>query len=214
MKDAVILLAGGRSTRMGQPKGLFEFQGVTWLSQQLQMLAAAGIQNVCLVLGFHYHEYLAALPYLKHSVTSPQEIFGLRLLTIYNTQHHLGPFSSLRAGWQTIASQAQAGFFVMPIDVPCPSKVIWAALSSDNYEDVQVAVPVCQGKGGHPIWVKKQFGMHLQSIELDASSARLDVQIQLLPRKQVRRVIVEDERVNLNLNRPEDWQGLKHLLKE
>ncbi|MEW6184396.1 MAG: NTP transferase domain-containing protein, partial [Thermodesulfobacteriota bacterium] len=92
----LILLAAGRSSRMGTPKGLLDFQGRPWLVVQLQRFKAAGGRRAIIVLGFHYEHYREHLPWLEEAGDCPVRQFGLEISVVLNTAPEEGQFSSLQ----------------------------------------------------------------------------------------------------------------------
>ncbi len=110
----VVVLAAGRSSRMGEPKGLVTFRGRPWLLTQLDAIASVGGRAV-IVLGADRERYLQALPDL------PQ-----RARLAFNDDPDRGPFSSLQCG--LAAATPDAAVFVLPVDVPAASGGVWGAL--------------------------------------------------------------------------------------
>jgi molybdopterin-guanine dinucleotide biosynthesis protein A len=108
----VVVLAAGRSSRMGEPKGLWAIGGKPWLEHQLDAIDALGAGAV-LVLGFDRQRYLEALPELED-----------RASVVVNRAPERGPFSSLQCGLRVSGSPA----FVLPVDVPVPVPAVWQAL--------------------------------------------------------------------------------------
>jgi molybdenum cofactor cytidylyltransferase len=198
--DAV-LLAAGRSSRMGEPKGLVVVRGRRWVEHQIDAALAAGCGRVVVVLGHDRAEYERALPEL-----------GRRADVVVNPDPDRGPFSSLQAGLGQIAPLHAA--FVLPVDVPAASPDVWAALAQEMTGGVQAVVPVLQGRGGHPVLLAPQFVAALLG---RPATSRLDAELRaLIPAlvtpgttpRLVRRE-VHDPRILLNLNAPEDWRKLE-----
>ena len=190
------MLAAGRSSRMGEPKGLVAFQGRPWLLAQLDALALAG-QRAVVVLGADRARYLQLLPDLPARAT-----------LAYNDDPDRGPFSSLQCG---LAARCPGSpVFVLPVDVPAAAPEVWAAL----YQALQAparepglgpdaAVPELEGRGGHPVLLAASAAQRLAG---RPSGSRLDAELALL---RVARVAVHDPRVRLNLNAPLDWGKLQ-----
>ena len=63
MSVAAIILAGGASRRLGQPKQLLEYRGETLLERAIHLANAAGAAPVLVVLGAHFEVILAAIPF-------------------------------------------------------------------------------------------------------------------------------------------------------
>ena len=57
-----VLLAGGKSERMGTDKGLLKFQENYWILEQLNRISESTIQEVYIGLGFHSQNYFNTIP--------------------------------------------------------------------------------------------------------------------------------------------------------
>jgi len=194
----VVLLAAGRSSRMGEPKGLVVVDGRPWLSCQLD---AVRDRPVVLVLGYDAERYLAALPGLPRA--------GVVLAV--NQAPERGPFSSLQTGLGCVTPGAAA--FVLPIDVPAASAEVWSALERTLASDpaLEAAVPAygqgTEAGGGHPVLLAPAFVAALVDRPVES---RLDHELAASSAAgRVARVAVADPRVRLNLNAPEDWVKLR-----
>jgi molybdenum cofactor cytidylyltransferase len=188
----VVVLAAGRSSRMGEPKGLVSFCGRPWILAQLDAVERAG-GRVVLVLGADRERYLQALPDLAQ-----------RVRLTFNDDPDRGPFSSLQCGLSVVAaSGADALAFVLPVDVPAAYPAVWGALRA-ALGGADAAIPELDGRGGHPVLLSPATVAHLLA---RPAGSRLDVELAALPR--VLRVPVSDPRVRLNLNAPQDWGKLE-----
>jgi molybdenum cofactor cytidylyltransferase len=188
----VIVLAAGRSSRMGEPKGLVPFRGRPWLLSQLDAIERAG-GRVVLVLGADRELYRGALPDLDR-----------RARVVFNDDPDRGPFSSLQCGLAAVPPDAPV--FVLPVDVPAASPAVWGALRealTGKGEGAGAAVPEYEGRGGHPVLLAPATAANLR---LRPATSRLDAELTALP--LVIRVPVKDPAVRLNLNAPQDWGKL------
>lgn len=205
----IIILAGGASARMGQPKGLVLFSGRPWLEIQLRRLQKAGFNQIFIVLGFHADEYFRLSPWRLVQ----QQYVDLNILITVNPKPDLGSFSSLQFGVQNIKNEVD-GVFVLPVDVPTPEPVVFQEIlnhlqKQDLKKDVDVLVPTFQGKRGHPVWISNVLIKRIVQINPRLSSARLDYIIRDLPMNRIFQVEVQDSSVILNLNTPEDFFKIK-----
>ena len=207
----VVLLAAGRSSRMGTPKGLVAVNGRAWIEHQLDAIRAAGqagVGGVIVVLGFDSERYVEAVPQLVR-----------RAVVTVNVAPHHGPFSSLQVGLARVPTGPPA--YVLPIDVPAPSPAVWRALSlalaaepgeageeagADREGSAAAAVPVLAGSsaGGHPVLLSAALIARVRAL---APTSRLDHVLREHD-VQVSRVVVDDVRVRMNLNAPGDWARL------
>jgi molybdenum cofactor cytidylyltransferase len=192
LPSEVIVLAAGRSSRMGEPKGLVAFRGRPWLLHQIDAIERAG-GRALLVLGADRARYLEALPDLLH-----------RVRLACNDDPDRGPFSSLQCGLAAIAQGAAT--FVLPVDVPAASPAVWDALRDALVAAARAdaALPELEGRGGHPVLLAPRTMARLQS---RPATSRLDVELTALP--LVIRVPVTDPAIRLNLNEPSDWGKLE-----
>ena len=102
---ALLLLAAGASTRMGQPKQLLPYHGRTLLRHAAETAVAAGCAPIVLVTGALHDELLA-------------EIVGLPILAMHNPDWETGMASSIRAGLAAVAAAAPRAVLVMLTDQP------------------------------------------------------------------------------------------------
>jgi CTP:molybdopterin cytidylyltransferase MocA len=93
----LILLAGGRSSRMGKPKGLLDYQGQPWLIEQLRRFKSASGKRSIVVLGFHQEPYFARIPWMEKAVGGTVRQLGLEISAVINPTPEQGQFSSLQS---------------------------------------------------------------------------------------------------------------------
>jgi CTP:molybdopterin cytidylyltransferase MocA len=191
LTEPLILLAGGRSRRAGQPKGLRDFRGRPWIVEQLERFSRAGGSSAVVVLGRGnddgYREVLAAaaLP-------------GLELRLALNPAPDRGTFSSLQEGLRALREGSSA--FILPVDVPAPEARVWVELSRAGALGEAAAISSTELGGGHPVWLSGQLVREI--LELPDTS-RLD--LVLKSQARLKRVRVDDPSVGLNLNTSEEW---------
>jgi molybdenum cofactor cytidylyltransferase len=137
---AGIILAAGASVRMGQPKALLPFGGVTFLDRAIALLAPL-CDPLILVLGYHRGEIessLAGRPGICIAV---------------NPHPARGMLSSLQCG---LAAAPLTDSGVMFTVVDCPAvrpETARAVLDAFLQRRPAVAVPVFNGKRGHPVCI-------------------------------------------------------------
>ncbi len=207
-----IVLCGGKSSRMGTPKGLLRFTGRFWLDEQMRRFHDVGGTHAVVVLGYDRERYARALPWIERAREDWLERDGLRRLVVVNETPERGPFSSLIRAARIVTRERFPGAFVLPIDVPAPRQEVWAGLESAMSQTVRACVPTCGGSGGHPVLLSESFVAVISAQSADSPDARLDHQIRKLLPSQVARVEVGDPQIRMNLNRPADAQAvLLHL---
>ena len=140
MNPAGIILAAGASTRMGRPKALLTLGGVSFLEHAIRLLAPL-CDPIILVLGYHREEIESTL------ANRP----GLRIAI--NPNPARGMISSLQCGLAAATLTDSGAIFTV---VDCPAvrpETARAVLDAFLHRRVAVAVPVFNGKRGHPVCI-------------------------------------------------------------
>jgi molybdenum cofactor cytidylyltransferase len=207
IRHPVILLAGGKSERLGRPKGLVVVAGEPWLALQIERLGECGASRVVVVLGHAWDEHVSALPWVARAYETGFPVTGLLVQVARNEEPERGPFSSLVCGIERLGAGEAA--YVMPVDMPCPGRVVWGALEAAMTAEVDAAVPTHGGRGGHPLLCSARFLARLAALPTGREDLRLDAQVRGLQERARRRVAVDDVRVTVNLNTPEAWAAME-----
>ena len=200
----LIMLAAGKSSRMGEPKGLVRVgkRSRPWIEIQLRRFLAAGGADAIVVLGYDRDRYLEELPWLVREGTEELPVIDL----VVNPKPERGPFSSLMEGWRFLRKKWPGSpVFILPVDVPCPSGQVFQALSNAIEPGIEACVPFCQNRGGHPVLAAASFMEKLDSLPITDPNSRLDWQIRSLPPESLGKVPVEEKLVLLNMNRKKDF---------
>ena len=194
----LIILAAGKGARAGGAKGLIEYNGRPWISEQLRLCHAVGVKSSVIVLGYQHVDYLKVLAREKTDF-------------VINAAPERGQFSSLQCGARWALAAKAAAAFVLPVDVPCPGREVWQALVDNLSTSTQACVPEVQKHGGHPVLLVAPLLEKIASLDVDASNARLDILLHELPAATVRRVPVDDITTLMNINSAKDWAS--HIAK-
>ena len=173
----VVLLAAGRGTRMGGPKALMLVGGRPWWSIQ--------------------QDRLGSLSHLW--VASPDTAAQMRGCAgrVVLGDPDAPMFSSVQAGLLELGPEVR-GAFILPVDVPAPRRETLLALAAAAGD--AVAVPVYQGKRGHPaalsgLWIDRVF---------DPARREPGQRLDRLIAPELRELAVDDPSVTVNLNTPAD----------
>lgn len=196
----VILLAAGRSSRMGRPKGLVQLENRPWIEWQLESLRAAGAETAVVVLGHDAAAYETALAKFA--------IAGLNVVTTRNLDPDRGQFSSIQEGLRYAHSLgfAAGGAYILPVDVPCANVESWKVLLSheETQNGFDAIIPTLGDRGGHPVWLSESFAKSLVALDPSHPDSRLDAQIHRLPASRVARIEVADSAILANFNAESD----------
>ena len=168
-----IVLAGGKSTRMGTNKLLLDFKGHPLLWHTIQSVAPF-VNRVIVVTGRYDQEIRDALKDLK-------------VTFVYNKDYELGMFSSVLTG----VKETKEGFFVIPGDCPfVSSDTIKKILNSKG----EIRYPKYHDEEGHPLYISKKYKSELLSMSLDSN-------LKLFRNSKKCEIIdVEDKNIVMNLN--------------
>jgi CTP:molybdopterin cytidylyltransferase MocA len=195
-----ILLAGGKSERMGVAKGLLKFKHSFWILEQLNRISTSEISKVYIGLGYNYQHYFDAIPWFKSALNNSVNFKGLEVKTVINPTPKLGSFSTLQAVLKEIDSSNAV--IINPIDTPLlnPSELNKIILTKNN-----IVISTFKGKNGHPIKIDYNFWRQLLSLNVMNKEARLDVQIKNISPSKISYIEVFDNAILKNLNTKKDW---------
>ncbi len=136
---AAIVLAAGRSTRMGQDKALLDLDGEPALGRMLRVLRSAGVYRIIVVT----RPVGAAL----HKAVDLESI-----TTVVNLDASSGQTGSIRIGVQNLPADLDA-FLLCPVDVPLfeaeDVRALCAAFAA-RPTGVAIVVPSVGDRRGHP----------------------------------------------------------------
>ena len=136
-KIAALVLAAGRSSRMGRLKPLLPLGESTVVEQAVLRLRRGGVEDVRVVLGFGAERISPVLD-------------ALGAPWIVNPDYDAGMLSSALAGIRSFGPEVEA-FFLLPVDIPLikPSTVR-ALAERRRATGASVVYPCFLGERGHP----------------------------------------------------------------
>lgn len=161
-KISAILLAAGRSTRMGaQNKLLVDVTGIPMVRQVAQHLTASKVTGVTVVLGHQADKVRDALS-------------GLPLTFVENPDYADGLSTSVKAGVADLPEDCD-GFIVCLGDMPTVrAEDIDRLIAAFNpVEGRAICMPVHHGKRGNPVLFAKGFSAEMSALEGDSGARRL-----------------------------------------
>jgi molybdenum cofactor cytidylyltransferase len=154
MAIAGIILAAGRSARLGRPKQLLPLGGRPLLAHTVAHAVASTLDEVILVLGHDAATIAAAV--------GDQ---GQR--TIVNPDYATGQSTSVRAGLATLAPDTDAVLFLLGDQPTVTAEVIDTLLSVYRAEAAPILVPVYGGERGNPILFGRALFPELDQVSGD-----------------------------------------------
>lgn len=193
-----VVLAAGKSERMGRNKLLMVVKGKKLIDNILDALAAAGISDQAIVLGHKAEEMLDVLKPRLNTIK-----------TVVNMDYEQGMASSFQAGLRSLMS-LDAVFLVLgdePILDPEVLRVMIRRMEEGNGE-VLIVSPIHEGKKGHPLLFHNRLFQEI-----------LDLKNSQTLREVVRRhadslITVESPQWTvMDVDNPEDYERVTNLLK-
>jgi CTP:molybdopterin cytidylyltransferase MocA len=189
---AGVILAAGRSERMGRPKALLNqaFTGQTFVAHLISTAREAGLPAI-FVIGRSANVELAA----------EVERFGVTLLV--NDAPERGQLSSIIVGVDAAERLGASAILVMPVDVPLlSSAVVSHVVAAANGSRAQIVRATHAGEHGHPVLFKRSVFGELRSAD-PSIGARAVVRADPA---RVLDVDVSDAGVTFDIDTPEDYR--------
>jgi CTP:molybdopterin cytidylyltransferase MocA len=194
----LIILAGGKSSRMGKPKGLLKHNHTFWILSQIETFIGT---EVFIGLGHDYQLYQDAIPWLKEAVLNPIKFNGKNIQVAINPTPELGLFSNLQNVLKQINTNPEV--LILPIDVPLINyKEQQKLLLTEN----KIVIPSFQNKKGHPVKLTPEVWKPFLPLDSKDETARLDLQIKKRNASEISIIETSDASCILNLNTPKDWR--------
>ena len=194
MPLAGIVLAAGRSARMGTPKALLDFRGAPFVVRILEAFEALDLKTRVVVLGPDAGRIRPVLATHDCLIVENLDVDG-------------GPIASLRAALAALKALCPAAALVWPVDLPhVRIATVERLIETWRRERPAAVVPAFGERRGHPIiWDGALFD------ELQGSMAAADEGARAVLHAhatQVATVAVDDPAVIEDLNTPEDYERL------
>jgi molybdenum cofactor cytidylyltransferase len=141
-----VVLAAGRSSRMGRPKATLPADDRdTFLSRIVRTFLAAGVDDVVVVLG---HDAQAVIESFARS--------GLPARFALNRDYDRGQVSSLQTGLAVVDRPGVTATLLTLVDVPLVSEsTIRSIIARFRKTHAPVVRPVNAGRHGHPILISR-----------------------------------------------------------
>lgn len=198
MRIAAIVLAAGKSERMGQNKLLLRLNGNTLIGIILDAIIAAKIDEKVVVLGYKPQQIIESIKARLDSIK-----------TIINENYEQGMTSSFQKGLG-LMRHVDAAFLILG-DEPILDKnllnVMIQRMEKDG-DNALIVSPIHRGKKGHPLLFRKQlFG---EMLELKKNETIRDV----VHRHADRLLTIEaPEWTIMDIDTPEDFARVRNLIK-
>jgi molybdenum cofactor cytidylyltransferase len=151
-----IVLAAGKSTRMGRPKANLPIEsGETFLSRIVRTLNAAAVDDVVVVVG---HEADAIVTAFTRT--------GAAARFVTNVNYEDGQFSSLLRGLNAVDRPGVMAALVTLVDVPLVNaETVRAVIDRYQHTHAPIVRPVRGNEHGHPVLIDRSLFDELRRAE-------------------------------------------------
>ena len=194
MSLAGVVLAAGRSARMGSPKAMLDFLGLPFAVRILEALEALEVKTRVIVLGPDAPRIQPALA--DHDC-----------MIVENPDPETGPIASLRGALRALQPLQPSAVLVWPVDLPhVRVTTVERVLEAHRRTGAVSVIPTFGERRGHPvIWGSALFGELLESAVATREGARAVLHDH---ERDVVSVPVDDPAVIDQVNTPEDYERL------
>jgi molybdenum cofactor cytidylyltransferase len=151
---AAIILAAGRSRRMGKFKPLLPFGNQTVIESCVSNLRAANVAEIVIVVGHRAED-----------VRDQLKLASVAFVTNPNPDSEMS--ASIVLGVDALTDMARAGL-ITPVDHPAIHPETIALLMEKWRGGAQLIQPEFQGKGGHPVLIDLSYRDELKRLDSDA----------------------------------------------
>ncbi len=147
-----VVLAAGKSERMGRPKMLLPFGRKTLIETVIAGVLRSRVDEVVVVLGAH-----------REAIESVVSKFELR--TVFNPDHGAGMLSSVLRGLREVPAAAQAFLVVLGDQPSPPASVIDRLIAAHERTGKGVVLPVYRGRRGHPVLIDTRYRDDVRALD-------------------------------------------------
>ncbi len=182
---ASVILAAGRSSRMGSPKALIYLQGKTFLGRIIETHKQAGLP-ICVVLGENRRQI--------ERLTNLSEV-----VVVINPRPEKGQLSSLHTALQLV--EDSSALLMHPVDHPLVKiETVLLLVQAHQHFEESILIPEFRGRTGHPILFSRRFYPDLRQAPLNQGARWV---VRQNP-EAIIQVPVQDQEILRNINRPRD----------
>ncbi len=188
-QTSCIILSAGSSARMGSHKALLKFDfEKTFVQKITETYLLAGIDQVIVVVNSELFKLIK-----ESNLTLSKKVF-----LIINDKPELGRFYSLQTGIKVLKTGNSC--FFQNIDNPFTTEELLSELIIYK-DEADVIMPAFEDRSGHPVLINSRVAQEIRS------TINFDLRIDLfLKQFAEKRIDVQDQRILLNINSPEDYR--------
>ena len=189
---AAVLLAAGRSSRMGAFKPLLPFGQQTVIESSINYLRRGGVAaELIIVVGGHRAPEVF------------QRLGGLGVKFVLNPDPKSEMTASIRAGLAEIPFPTGATL-IAPADLPAVPPTVVSTLISEWKHGSPLLIPTWQNHGGHPVLIDLRYRAELENLDpARGLKALFDAH-----RHEVKRIPVDSPFIARDIDTWDDYRAL------
>jgi molybdenum cofactor cytidylyltransferase len=186
-----ILLAAGRSQRMGQPKLALPWKnGRPIIAHMAELFRQAAVDPIIVVTGADRSTIEACLE-------------NQPVVTVHNPDYtESGMIDSVRIGLRSLQETPCTAVLISPGDLPAMQvETIRSLIAAFKRTEASIVAPSIDGRRGHPVLVSRSEWMTI----LEMPEDRTLREFLLIRSESIHHVVVEDPGIVFDLDVPEDY---------
>ena len=149
-----VILAAGRSSRMGETKQLLRLGESTVLGQVLENVRSSGVKDIVLVLG-HEAEKIR------------ERISTENLNVVINESYQQGMGTSLRAGLAALPPEVDAALIILADQPFIRPKTLGLIMDQYKRSSAQIVIPTYKGFRGNPVLLDRSVFSEVMALTGD-----------------------------------------------
>jgi len=157
---SAIVLAAGKSSRMGKLKQLMPLGKSTILEQTLANLLGSKATDIVVVLGHRAEEVM-------------RKLSGQPVKLVVNPLYRQGMGTSIAAGLKFVDRQSPAVMLVLGDQPYVDSATINRLIDAFQKNDKGIAIPTYKGKRGHPLIFARKYQPQLARLKGDTGGRQI-----------------------------------------
>ena len=195
-----VILAAGRSTRMGRPKPLLpDREGRSFVARIVRTFAATGLDDTVIVTG-ETHDLV------KQALTADAP--PVRWECCRNPDPDRGQLSSLWVGLDAAEERGAEAVLVHLVDIPLVlPETVHAVVDAWRVSDAAIIRPMMGARHGHPVVLARELFGELRAASLEEGAKP----VLRAHSPKVLNVRVSDAGCLEDIDRPEDYGALRPL---
>ncbi|MCD6567870.1 MAG: nucleotidyltransferase family protein [Dehalococcoidia bacterium] len=188
---SVILLAGGKSQRLGKPKLLLPFGDKTVIERSLNNVLASEADEIVVTIGSNAEEIAARIKEKTVKIAMNQHYF-------------YGMGTSITAGLRLVNEKASAIVVALADQPAIDSNLINRLLQEFHAGNKGIVVPVWKGKRGHPVIFSSKYRAELLQLRGEVGGREIIAR----HHDDVLEIAVDSQSISLDIDTMEDYNRL------